>query len=232
MSTEATPAGTQPLPERLVRVGAWASLAAALLMALMVLVGAQSQAQPTETARLMLVDSRTAMAPPTLAWLLAVDSAFLLCSALAWLALGSILQRSASRLGMLVAALGLLAVALDFVENEMQWSAARLLSASASGTATDIPAAMRAGWALAWHLVQGLSYWPLSLAAALAGVLSWRYLPGGSLLLLLGALGVAAASSIYVIGPTSLFGWILGWHLGVAWTLWRAQNRRRASIER
>lgn len=213
----------------LIRAGALASLAAALLMGAMVLVGGVRMPRPVDTARVMLSDPRLLESTPApgLAWLLTLDSAYLLCSALGWLGLAVALHARVRGPAALVAGLGLLSVGLDFLENEMHWAAAQVLAAPAAAAASD-----HVGWVLAWHTVQGLSYWPLALAAWLAGVLASLRLRGGAVLFVLGSGGVLAVPLVHVVGPPSAFGWILTWHLGVAWCLMRDENAARRTLQR
>lgn len=148
---------------------------------------------------------------------LTIDSFYLLAHSVMWLGLAHILSARNIRLGALVLTFGLLGAGLDFLENELRWTAMATLSSG------NMPAS---SYLAIWQTVYSLSFWALFIASLFTGIGVARSSRCGNIVAAWSLIGVFAALSIFKAGFFPSFLWLIVWHASCAFLLWSNRAAR------
>lgn len=142
------------------------------------------------------------------------DSLYLFGHVFMWLGYGVYIGKRHTLPAILVVSLGLFSAGLDFIENEMRWSA---ITSLGSGGKICI------SYAMFWKTLFGLSFWALFISAFICGVATFgksalQKLPG-----LIAIPGLFVAILSYQFGFLPAFLWIMLWHIMSGIFLWRSR---------
>lgn len=142
---------------------------------------------------------------------LTVDSFYILGFIMTWIGYGRLIAHRSRLMGVAVAASGVIAGSLDFLENEFRWGMAELVR-------RGIP--VSSAWPAAWSVILGLSFWAVFFPLALTVIGTWDDGKFGRWVSVLGILGLLTAVNLRYSGFFWAFIWLMLWQLASAAFLW------------